>query len=230
MAYIVENRRLSRDFALLRATEPSDARMGQFCMLRAWEGDPLLARPISIFDSDGLSLSFLVRVVGRGTSRLASLRAGDELDVGRALGTPFPDVSGRVALVGGGAGIAPMHFAARTLRARGCVVDSYMGFTDEVMLTDEFAATSDALVVDVGGYITDRVDPSRYDVVFSCGPEPMQRALHDRCASCGTKLYVSLERKMACGIGVCLGCSCASRGGRRKVCTDGPVFESGEVF
>ena len=231
MAKVTANRRLSRDFFQLRVAEPNDARMGQFCMLRAWGMYPLLSRPISIYDRDDESLTFLFKVVGEGTRLLSELRVGDEVETGRVLGNTFPFVSGRVALVGGGVGIAPLYLTAKTLKAQGgATVDIYLGFSDEPLLTDEYARLSDDLIVDVGGFITDKIDPAAYDCVLTCGPEVMMKVLYEKCKKTDTKLYVSLENKMACGIGVCLGCACGTTQGRKKVCTDGPVFAAEEVF
>lgn len=231
MAKVMENRRLSRDFFLLRAAQPNEAKMGQFCMLRAWGMYPLLSRPISIYDRDEESLTFLCKVVGEGTRLFSELRAGDEIETGRVLGSAFPSVSGRIALVGGGVGIAPLHLAAKTLKARGgAAVDTYLGFSGEPVLTDEYKRCADNLIVDAGGFITDRIDPSSYDCVLTCGPEVMMKVLYEKCQKTGTRLYVSLESRMACGIGVCLGCACGTAKGRKKVCADGPVFAAEEVF
>ena len=119
----------------MRVAQPNDARMGQFCMLRAWGRYPLLSRPVSVFDADAETLSFLYRAVGEGTDLLARCREGDAVETGRVQGNTFPLVSGRVALVGGGAGIAPLYLAARTLGAYGpaTAVDLYLGFSDEVL-------------------------------------------------------------------------------------------------
>lgn len=231
MSYITANRRIGSEFFMLTISERNDAKPGQFCMLRLPGWAPLLARPLSVYDRDYFSLTFLYKVVGEGTSIIAKLRAGDEIVVSRVHGTHFPIAQGRIALVGGGSGIAPMHLASKMLHdSGGAKVDTFLGFTSEALLTDDFACTSDTLIVDVGGFITDRVDTSLYDVVMACGPEKMLIALHEKCMSSGTKLYVSLEKKMACGFGACLGCSRKMRSGMKRICKDGPVFESQEVF
>jgi dihydroorotate dehydrogenase electron transfer subunit len=135
-------------------------------------------------------------------------------------------------MVGGGAGIAPLYLAARTLKSEDqrSTVDMYLGFSDESLLLDEYRSVSDALSFDVGGFVTDIVAPENYDCVISCGPEAMMRALHKKCKTARVPLYVSLEKHMACGFGVCLGCSIDTASGRKKVCADGPVFKSDEVF
>lgn len=231
MSEVISNDQLSKDFFLLKVAQQNNAKMGQFHMLRAWDAYPLLSRPISVFDSDGRTLSFLCKTVGEGTTLLSRLEPGDALTVGKTLGNSFPHASGRIALVGGGVGIAPLYLAAKTLDTHiGNVVDIYLGFSDTPVLVDEYRALCMNLSVDVGGYVTDLVAPSDYDCIFTCGPDIMMRKLYDKCKESGTKLYVSLENKMACGIGLCLACSCATIDGRKKVCTDGPVFAAEEVF
>ena len=234
MAQVISNRRLSQDFYLMRLAQPNDARMGQFCMLRAWERYPLLSRPISVFDSDSKTLSFLYKTVGEGTKLLAECREGDEVKTGRVLGNTFPLVSGKIALVGGGVGIAPLYLAAKTLKTNNpaTTVHLYLGFSDKPLLTEQYGAVSDRTIVKVGGFITDAVDPEHYDVILTCGPEAMMRALYGKCRPSGTRLYASLESRMACGFGVCLACSCGTAEGqaRKRICTDGPVFLAEEVF
>lgn len=229
MSKVISNRRLNNDHFLLRVEQPNKAAMGQFYMLRSWGRYPLLSRPISVFDSDGATLSFLYRVVGEGTQLLSKLQAGDEIATGEALGNGFPSVSGRIALVGGGVGVAPLYLAARTLKAENPanVIDCYLGFAGSAILEPEFGAVCDKLAIDIGGFVTDTVDPGDYDCVISCGPEIMMRVLQKKCRAAGTRHLVSLESRMACGIGICLGCSCKAN---KKICTDGPVFEAEEIF
>ncbi|GHV56557.1 dihydroorotate dehydrogenase [Synergistales bacterium] len=201
-------------------------------MLRSWGTYPLLSRPISVFDADGDSVSFLYRAVGEGTDLLSKLREGGDISVGRPLGSGFPNIGGRVAMVGGGAGIAPLYLAAKTLKSSDerNTADMYLGFSGEPLLLDEYGSVCDALAFDVGGFVTDIVPCGNYDCVISCGPEAMMRALHEKCKTARVPLYVSLEKHMACGFGVCLGCSLDTTRGRKKVCADGPVFKSDEVF
>lgn len=232
MAIVLENRQLSRDFFLLRAAQANTARMGQFYMVRAWEHYPVLSRPISVFDADSNEISLLYKVVGEGTALLAKLRPEEPVVLEGPYGNGFPTVAGRIALVGGGVGIAPLYLAAKTLRAASAAnrLDLFLGFSDTALLQEQYAAVCDRLTVDVGGLITERVDPAGYDHIFTCGPDAMMRALHRRCAAAGTPLYVSLENRMACGLGACLVCSCKTTGGNRKVCLDGPVFDAGTVY
>jgi dihydroorotate dehydrogenase electron transfer subunit len=137
---------------------------------------------------------------------------------------------GKLALVGGGVGIAPLYLAAKTLREQGASVDLSLGFSDVALLTEEYDAVCDNLTVDVGGYITDRIDPMGYDAVYTCGPAVMMHILADKCRAAGTPLWVSMENRMACGLGACLVCSCKTAGGNKKVCKDGPVFKAEEMY
>lgn len=230
MATVIQNQAVGQSFYLLQVAGHFDGKMGQFCMLRAWDSYPVLSRPISIFDCQEDHISFLYKVVGQGTELLAQLKAGDDIDVQGPYGNGFPEVAGKVALVGGGIGVAPLYLAAKTLKAQGNPVDLYLGFTDEALLQDQYAAVCDHLQVNIGGYVTDDIDPAQYDVVMTCGPHIMMRILAEKTKHTSTELYVSMENRMGCGVGACLVCSCKTSDGNKKVCKDGPVFKAEEVF
>lgn len=232
MGVLLENRPLAADFFLLKVEEANSARMGQFYMVRAWEHYPVLSRPISVYDADEKTVWLLCKTIGEGTAMLARLRPGDTVTLDGPYGNGFPAVTGKTALVGGGVGIAPLFLAARVLREHDpdAVIDLYLGFSDQALLREEYEAVCDTLTVDVGGYVTDCIDPAGYDQVLSCGPDIMMRVLHKKCVAAGTPLFVSLENRMACGLGACLVCSCKTTDGNRKVCKDGPVFESKAVY
>lgn len=235
MSIVLENRKLTEDFYLLKVKEPNQAVKGQFYMLRAWEHFPVLSRPISVFDADEESVSFLYKVVGQGTEIFTGLVSGDEIQMTGPHGNGFPEqLSGRIALVGGGVGIAPLYLAARQYRRQPAVtnIDLYLGFSGEELLHDEYQAVADRLTVNVGGFITDEIDPREYDYILTCGPEIMMRVLYQKCQDTGADapLYVSMENRMGCGIGACVVCTCKTKSGNRKVCKDGPVFLGSEVF
>jgi dihydroorotate dehydrogenase electron transfer subunit len=242
MATVRSNRQVSPGFYLLDAELPDPdsipaIRAGQFCMLRSWDRIPVLSRPVSVFDAEGSRVSFLYKTVGRGTARFSRLKPGDSLTIQGPLGNGFPDVTGRIAMVGGGAGIAPLYLAAKQYHAANGAhaarrVDLYLGFSGAAFLTEEYREIADRVTVNTGGFITDAVDPSGYDAIFSCGPEIMMKVLWEKCKACGVgdKLFVSLEARMACGVGACYGCSRKTAGGNKKVCKDGPVFPAEEVF
>ena len=237
MSLVLSNQRVGEDFYLMhsvKARSHGTARMGQFYMLRAWKSHPILSRPISVFDDDGETVSFLYKIVGKGTEIFSTLQKGDEITMLGPLGNSFPDVTGKIALVGGGVGVAPFHLAVKQLKAShgGSCVDLYLGFGKAPVLTEEYERVADNLIVNVGGFISDEIDPAGYDHIMACGPEPMMKALYEKCkkARAEERLYVSMERRMACGIGACLVCSCKTMDGNKKVCKDGPIFKGAEVF
>jgi dihydroorotate dehydrogenase electron transfer subunit len=234
MAKIISNKKLSDDFYLMKVEEANDAKMGQFYMLRAWDDFPVLSRPISVYDADEQSVSFVYKVVGKGTEIFANLKHGDEISLQGPLGNGFPNVTGKIALVGGGVGIAPLYLTAKTLMKNHPEnkIDIYLGFSDQVVLIEEFDKVSRDLIVDVGGYITDKINPNDYDYIFTCGPNIMMKVLYEKCKNVQrTKnLYVSMENRMACGIGACLVCTCKNKSGNKKACKDGPVFPADEVY
>jgi len=215
------------------------AEAGQFYMLRKPRASVLLPRPISVCDLKGGRLRFLYQVVGRGTEELAALRPGDELCLTGPLGNGFPvgQASGKIALVGGGIGVAPMLYTARCLRELGVAVDCIMGYRDSVFLTEELGRAAGRLLIATEsgahghkGLVTALLEPRRYTAVYACGPTPMLRAVTALCQKAGTAVYVSLENKMACGLGACLVCACADRQGKnRRVCKDGPVFRGEDL-
>jgi dihydroorotate dehydrogenase electron transfer subunit len=253
VAKVLSNRQLSPDFYLLEAEFSAGdnavsnkagggtsgsitaIRAGQFCMLRSWDSVPVLSRPISVFDAQGDRVSFLYKTVGRGTAIFSGLKPSDSITVQGPMGKGFPGTAGRIAMVGGGAGIAPLYLAAKqyyAAQAVGTTVDLYLGFNGAAFLTEEYRNLSDRLIVNVGGLITDEIDPALYDSIFTCGPEIMMWALWKKCkaAGAGDRLFVSLESRMACGVGACYGCSRKTVNGNKKVCRDGPVFPAAEVF
>ena len=196
----------------------------------------MLSRPISVYDADKESVSFLYKVVGKGTELLRQLKEGDEITLDGAHGNGFPSLADkkRIALVGGGVGIAPLYLAAKTYKKENpdCTVDIYLGFSGTPVLTEEFETVCDRLTVNVGGFVTDDIDPNAYEAIVTCGPTIMMKVLYSKCVKCqaAAPLYVSMENRMACGIGACLVCSCRTANGNRKVCKDGPVFLGSEVF
>lgn len=227
---VLSNKQVSKDFYLMKLAGSYQAQMGQFCMLRAWDEIPVLSRPISIYDVDEEGISFLYKVVGQGTEIFAKLKAGDKISIDGPYGNGFPAVSGKIALVGGGIGVAPLYYTAKELKAAGNQVDCYLGFTDESVMEEEYRQLVDKVVVNIGGYIVDDVAVEEYDYIFTCGPKIMMQVLADKVKGTETKLYVSMENRMACGAGACLVCTCKTSDGNKKVCKDGPVFLAEEVF
>lgn len=212
MAEILQNEQVSDDFYLMKVKKENQAAMGQFYMLRAWNEYPVLSRPISVFDADPETVSFLYKVVGKGTEIFTKLKAGDEITLDGPHGNGFPEVKGKIALVGGGVGIAPLYLTAKTLKKLDpdTKVDIYLGFSGQPILTDRYEAVADQVKVNVGGFVTDDIDPREYDFILTCGPEIMMKVLYRKCRDLKAKapVYVSMENRMACGIGACLVCTC----------------------
>ena len=220
---------------------------GQFYMLRAWAADatPILSRPISVddFDNQTGALTFLYQVKGEGTRKLAALQAGNALTVTGPCGNGFDTAAlaashKRIAVVGGGIGTAPMYQVTRELAAAGVKPDVFFGFRDAPYCMEEYRSIANLVKVstDTGavgfhGFVTQLYDPADYDAVLICGPTVMMKNAARLCAEKGIPCFVSLEKKMACGIGACLGCTCETKGGEGKsVCKNGPVFDATEVF
>ncbi len=200
------------------------AEAGQFYMLRAWDAYPLLSRPISVHDRDDGKITFLYRIVGSGTELLARLKHGDELQLTGPFGRGFPklDAAAKLAIVGGGIGIAPLLLAARQHPNSRI----FLGYSQEPFGTDRFRAIHRDVTVITGGTIAEYVDPGDYDAIFACGPVPLLELLARRCSGLNTRLFIAVEKRMACGVGACCGCSISVDGGNQKVCVDGPVFEA----
>lgn len=247
--HVLENRALSQqDGLLILAAEDlcGQAKPGQFVMIQGGRTlDPFLRRAISICDCDQGRLALAYRVVGKGTAFLRSLEAGQEVHVlgplGRGFQTKFS--GSKALLLGGGIGMAPMVFLAKALLAQGKEVHLRIGGqvheavkAGETLFKDlacETSVTTDDGSYGVRGLVTEGLPPwESFDQVYACGPTPMLKAVQAACQRTGTPCQLSLEGKMACGVGVCLGCSCddAHHPDRtHKVCTQGPVFDADEV-
>lgn len=231
MAVIVDNQKVSEQTYLLEIKGRFKGKAGQFYMIKIGEY-PLLRRPISIFNIDDDSIKFLYRIEGEGTEQLSRKIKGDQIDIQGPYGNGFPDIEGKVALVGGGIGAAPLYQTCKQLKenSNGTVVDLYLGFSEEVFLKDLWEQVSNSFFYDIGGFITDHIDVSQYDAVFACGPDVMMKKLTEKCLKNGVKVFVSKESRMACGIGACLSCTCKTDEGNKKICKDGPVFLGEAIY
>ena len=214
---------------------------GQFVMAYLDRGEMILPRPISICRTDGDTLTLVYQAVGAGTRYLAGLPPGYALRVTGPLGNGFalPGASGcavkntgRYAVVGGGIGTPPLLMLAEALRSRGADVDAFLGFREAPILQVEFEQLGTRTHIAVGAKPT-VVDlfataQTAYDTVFACGPKGMLRALALVCEG-RCPLQVSMEERMACGVGTCVGCVTPTQDGYRKVCCQGPVFDATKV-
>ena len=211
---------------------------GQFVDI-ALEGR-YLRRPISVCDYDATTLTLIYKVVGEGTAQMSRMAAGGELDLLTGLGNGFDvhNAAQRPLLVGGGVGVPPLYNLAKVLLAAGKRVGVVLGFNtaDEVFYADEFRAlgcdvhlaTADGSA-GVRGFVTTAIAECRpeFDYFYACGPLPMLRALCDAVPQDG---QLSFEERVGCGFGACMGCSCKTKYGNKRICKEGPVLTKGEVI
>lgn len=233
MGMILKNEELIEDIFMLEIEGKYEGKAGQFYMIKVDNTPyPLLSRPVSIFEITPDSIKFLYKVVGEGTKILSEKKKGDLISIRGPYGNGFPSAKGKVALVGGGMGAAPLYETAKQLMQDHEVnaVDLYLGFSHEIILEDSWRKVCSSFLYDIGGIITDHVDVSKYDVILSCGPDIMMRKLSEQGKRAGVPVYVSVESHMACGIGACLACSCQTKYGNKKVCKDGPVFLGEDIY
>ena len=199
-----------------------------------------LRRPISISDWDEKTITIIYKVVGKGTELMSRMQPGVELDVLTGLGNGFnPDVENKKPLlVGGGVGVPPLYNLAKTLIADGRKVSVVLGFntSSEVFYADEFKALGADVYVStadgsmgVKGFVTDAIRESEidFDYFYSCGPLPMLKAL---CGCTDVKGELSFEERMGCGFGACMGCSCKTLTGNKRICKEGPVMRREEII
>ena len=245
---VLRHKAVASDIRRLTVALPKEGprpHAGQFYMLRCWGAaeTPVLSRPISVHDVDERegTLTFLYQIKGEGTQKLAHLAWGQTLTLTGPCGNGF-DVAaaaaaGRVAVVGGGIGVAPLLLLCRELAAAGCKPELYAGFRDVPYALEDFlpycaaiSVATDSGAVGYHGLVTGILHPEEFDLVLTCGPNVMMQGVYRLCAEKGVPCLASLERKMACGLGACLGCTCHTKVGPKTVCQDGPVFPAQEVF
>ncbi len=198
-----------------------------------------LRRPISICDRDDETVTIIYKVVGKGTEYMATLGEGAELDILTGLGNGYNlEKSGDAPLlVGGGAGVPPLYNLAKKLIAQGKTVKVILGFNtaDEVFYEDKFSALGAETFVTtadgshgIKGFVTNALDAAgNVTYTYACGPEPMLKALYN---ATGVSGQYSFEERMGCGFGACMGCSCKTKYGNKRICKDGPVLEKEEII
>lgn len=243
-ASIIRQEQIAGDvFSMWIETEniAKNAKPGQFISIYSKDGSRLLPRPISICEIRGDRLRLVYRTVGAGTIEFSGYKAGDTLDVLGPLGNGYTTDNRKAILLGGGIGIPPMLELAKQLQCERTIV---LGYRDELFLNNEFTpygsvyiATEDGSV-GTKGNVLDAVRENHLtaDVIYACGPKPMLAAVKAYAQECGIDAYISLEERMACGIGACLACVCQTKDvdehsnvHNARICKDGPVFHAGEV-
>lgn len=208
---------------------------GQFINIRL-EGK-FLRRPISVCDYDDESITIIYKIVGEGTEQLSKLESGEVLDVLTGLGNGYDITkSTKPLLIGGGVGVPPMYNLAKALLADGQKPTVVLGFNtkSEIFYEDEFKALGcNTLVTTVDGsygikgFVTDAMTDLDYDYFYTCGPLPMFKAVYNATSTSG---QFSFEERMGCGFGACMGCSCKTKYGNKRICKDGPVLVKEEII
>ena len=197
-----------------------------------------LRRPISVCNVEGDELTIIYKAVGAGTEKMASTEVGEKWLVLTGLGNGYNlEKSGDTPLlIGGGAGVPPMYYLARKLVAKGKKPTVILGFgkADEVFFKEEFEALGLRVLVTtvdgsygIKGFVTDAMSDLEYTYFYTCGPEPMLKAIYDKSATSG---QFSFEERMGCGFGACMGCTCKTKYGNKRICRDGPVLEKEEII
>lgn len=198
-----------------------------------------LRRPISVCDKDRESFTIVYKVVGKGTEKLSKMQKGEKLDILTGLGNGYDEsLSGETPLlIGGGVGVPPLYLLCKNLIAQGKKPTVILGFNtkEEIFLKDEFeslgvktlVATADGSF-GIKGFVTDALKlVDDYSHFFTCGPEPMLKAVF---AATETDGQFSFEERMGCGFGACMGCSCKTVTGYKRICKEGPVLRKGEIL
>lgn len=208
---------------------------GQFINIRL-EGK-FLRRPISVCDYDDKSITIIYKIVGEGTEQLSKLESGEVLDVLTGLGNGYDITkSTKPLLIGGGVGVPPMYNLAKALLADGQKPTVVLGFNtkSEIFYENEFKALGCNTLVTtadgsygIKGFVTDAMTDLDYDYFYTCGPLPMFKAVYNSTSTSG---QFSFEERMGCGFGACMGCSCKTKYGNKRICKDGPVLVKEEII
>jgi len=235
---LISNRKIAKNtYEWVLSGDTSDITApGQFVNIRL-DGF-YLRRPISVCDSTQGRLTLIFKAVGEGTEKMAEMLPGEKLDILTGLGNGYSlDKSGdKPLLLGGGAGVPPMYMLCKELISEGKKPTVILGFgsRDEVFYKEEFEALGAEVIVatadgseGVRGFVTDAMTGLSYTYFYTCGPEPMLKAVYDKADTSG---QLSFEERMGCGFGACMGCSCKTKYGNKRICRDGPVLVKEEII
>lgn len=233
---IIENRCVARDvYSMVLEADTSDIDWpGQFVNVQI--AGFFLRRPISICTYTEHTLTLIYKVVGQGTAKMATMVPGDKFNLLVGLGNGFDKSLAKgknIALIGGGVGLPPLYGLAKAFLPESVTCIMGFGSVADVFYADEFAALGATVYITTmdgtlgqKGVVTDVLSTLAVDYYFTCGPEPMLRAVH----ASGIEGQLSFEARMGCGFGACMGCSCQTIAGPKRICVDGPVMLSSEVI
>ncbi len=235
---ILSNEKLTSNVfkMLLKGDTSAITAPGQFVNIKL--AGKFLRRPISVCDYSDNTITLIYKVVGVGTEQMAGMKSGEMLDVLVGLGNGYSlDKCGeKPLLIGGGVGVPPMYNLCKKLIEQGKEVNVVLGFNtaDEIFLEADFKALGATVTVatadgsyGVKGFVTDAIKNIDYSYFFTCGPMPMFKAIE---AAATTSGQYSFEERMGCGFGACMGCSCKTKYGNKRICKDGPVLEREEII
>lgn len=235
---VISNKKLTKNVMemILKGDTSELKSSGQFINIKL---DGLfLRRPISVCDYDKNTITIIYKIVGHGTEKMSTMKKGDKLDILVGLGNGFSTNKNEKfpILIGGGVGIPPMYNLCKKLLAQGKLPSVILGFNtqEEVFYEEEFnrlGVKTYVTTVDgsygAKGFVTDVLNTINYDYFYTCGPMPMFNAIEKIVKTSG---QYSFEERMGCGFGACMGCSCKTKYGNKRICKDGPVLEREEII
>ena len=234
---ILENKALTKDVfkMVLEGDTSAITASGQFVNIQL--AGKFLRRPISVCDWNESTLTIVYKVVGHGTEQMSEMNPGERLDILTGLGNGYDlTLAGDAPLlIGGGVGVPPMYGAAKKLSEMGIKAKVILGFNtkDEIFYEEEFKALGCEVCVTtvdgsygVKGFVTNAL-PESYTYFYTCGPEPMLKAVYKATSTSG---QMSFEERMGCGFGACMGCSCKTITGYKRICKEGPVMKKEEIL
>lgn len=237
---ITQNEKIAQSVYKMRLSGDTSAikKAGQFVNIKL-DGF-FLRRPISVCDYTAEELLIIYKVVGKGTEKMSAMEKGEQLDILTGLGNGY-DLTVKTekpVLIGGGVGVPPLYKLAKELKKQGKRVSVILGFNseNEIFFEDEFKEIADRVLIctadgsyGIKGFVTDAVKNIDFDYFFTCGPEPMFKALESTIDK-GISGQLSFEQRMGCGFGACMGCSCKTLTGNKRICREGPVLFREEII
>lgn len=235
---ITENTKIAKDVFKMRLAGDTSGITGAGQFVNIKIDGFFLRRPISVCDFNENELLIIYKVVGKGTDRMSGLEAGQKLDLLTGLGNGYDLTvkTDKPVLIGGGVGVPPLYKLAKELKKQGKKVSVILGFNskEEIFFEKEFKEIADRVLVctadgtyGVKGFVTDALCDVDYDYFFTCGPEPMFRALEKTVKTSG---QFSFEQRMGCGFGACMGCTCKTLTSNKRICREGPVLFREEII